>query len=336
MRVFLTGGTGLLGSHTAEALAAAGHQVVALARPTADAAALAGVAQVVRGDVLDPPARLESLMRGCDAVVHAAALLYRRGARRAEYERLNVVATESLLRAAGAAGVGRAVHVSSIAVYAPAAEASAYSEESWLDGALPARMSYAITKRAGEAAAWRVHAEGRVRLTTVRPGVLYGERDRWLTPPLARVVRLPVVPLPGGGRTTVPVVYAGNVARGIVAALGRDATVGRAYNLSDDGGLTSRELLMVFGETVGRAPRIVTIPGTLLVAAAAVGDVVARIFGANLRRAARRLLDDNRFSSERARRELGWTQEGPAALVPPTQAVVRTAEWWRSSRPNPR
>ena len=113
-----------------------------------------------------------------------------------------------------------------------------------------------------------------------------------------------------------------------------------AYNLSDDGGLTPRELLATFGATLGRAPRIVPIPGALLLAMAAAGDVVARaipaLAGGSLRRAARRLLHDNRFSSERARRELGWTQDGPAALVPPVQAVARTAAWWRSSRPNPR
>ncbi len=340
MRVFLTGGTGLVGSHTARQLVAAGHQVVALARPTSDTAGLAGLAEVVRGDVLDPPERLEAALRGCEAVVHAAALMYRRGATAADYERMNVAATGAVLRAAGAAGAKRAVHVSSIAVYAGEAEASGHDEESWREGALPARVPYAVTKRAGEEEAWRVHASGAVRLTTVRPGVLYGERDRWLTPSLARVTRWPVVPLPGGGRTTVPVVYAGNVARGIVAALEREAAVGRAYNLSDDGELTSRELLEVFGRTLGHAPRILPIPGALLMAVAGAGDVVARLIpaiaGANLRHGARRLLENNRYSSARARRELGWTQEGPAALVPPAQAVARTAEWWRSSRPNPR
>ncbi len=340
MRVFLTGGTGLVGSHTARELVAAGHELAALVRPASDASVLAGLAEVVRGDLLDPPERLAAGMRGCNALVHAAALLYRRGATAGDYERLNVAATGAVLRAAGAAGVTRAIHVSSIAVYAPAAEAAGYAEESWLEGTLPARVPYAVSKRAGEEEAWRVHGSGAVRLTTVRPGVLYGEHDRWLTPFLARVIRWPVVPLPGGGRTTVPVVYAGNVARGIVAALSRDAAVGRAYNLSDDGGLTPRMLLNAFGSTLGRPPRILPIPGALLTTLAAVGDVVARgipaAAGTNLRRGAQRLLQDNAYSSARARRELGWTQEGPAALVPPAQAVARTAEWWQSSRPNPR
>lgn len=333
MRVFLTGGTGLLGWHTARQLTAAGHQVVALARPASDVSALAGVAEIVRGDLLDPAERLAAAMRGCDAVVHAAALLYRRGAAPAEYERLNVAATEALLRAAAGAGVRRALHVSSIAVYAPTAEARGYEEESWREGTLPARVPYAATKRAGEEAAWRVHAEGGIRLTTVRPGVLYGEHDRWFTPFLARVTRWPVVPLPGGGRATVPVVYAGNVARGMVAALEREVAVGRAYNLSDDGGLTPRALLRIFGGTLGHAPRIVPIPGKSLLGLAAAGDVVARVFpapaGTSLRRAARRLLEDNRYPSARARRELDWTQDGPMGLLPPAQAVARTAEWWR-------
>jgi dihydroflavonol-4-reductase len=111
MRVFLTGGTGLVGSHAAESLVAAGHEVVALARPESDTRVLPGAARVVVGDLLDPPERLAGLMAGCDAIVHSAALVYRRGASWAEYERLNVTAVEQVLRAAGVAGAGRALLV---------------------------------------------------------------------------------------------------------------------------------------------------------------------------------------------------------------------------------
>ena len=54
MRVFLTGGTGLIGSHLAHHLLTEGHEVRALVRPSSDASYLTGVgAQLVQGDVTD-------------------------------------------------------------------------------------------------------------------------------------------------------------------------------------------------------------------------------------------------------------------------------------------
>ncbi len=70
-----------------------------------------------------------------------------------------------------------------------------------------------------EEAASEIHESGRMQVTIVRPGVVYGERDRLFAPLLARVLRLPVVPVMGRGDNTVPVVYAGNVAVGVASAL---------------------------------------------------------------------------------------------------------------------
>jgi len=170
-----------------------------------------------------------------------------------------------------------------------------------------------------------------VRLTVVRPGVVYGTGDRWFTPRLARVVSLPVVPLPAGGRHTVPLVYAGNLADGIVAALERDAAVGRAYNLSADEPVRVREVAEVFARAMRRRPRIVSVPSSLLLFAAVAGDAVARLLPGQgepgLRRAVGRLLGDDPYDTTRARRELGWSSR-----VAPAEALARTARWYRARR----
>src|ERR1700756_3334876 len=79
MRVLVTGASGFLGSHTVAALLDAGHTVRVLARSPASALIALrsvgvddGPVEVVAGDVLDVAA-VESLMTGCDAVVHTAA-----------------------------------------------------------------------------------------------------------------------------------------------------------------------------------------------------------------------------------------------------------------------
>ncbi len=331
MRVFLTGGTGLVGSYVASRLREQGHEVVALVRRESDARLLepSGAARV-EGDVCGPVERLAAAMAGCDAVVHAAALVFTRGGS-AAFGRVNVEGTERVLRAAGAAGVERVLHVSSIAVYGRQGDRAVLGEDVWREGRIAPGAHYARSKREAEEVAWRLHEAGVVRLTVVRPGVVYGVGDRWFTPRLARVVSLPAVPLPAGGRHTVPLIYAGNLADGIVAALERDSAIGRAYNLSADEPIRVREVVEVFAREMRRRPRIVSVPSSLLLVAAAAGDAFARLLpgqdGPGLRRAVGRLLGDDPYDTTRARRELGWS-----GRVAPADALARTARWYRAWR----
>ena len=331
MRVFVTGGTGLVGSYVASRLRERGHEVVALVRRGSDTRLLepSGAARV-EGDVCGPVERLAAAMAGCDAVVHAAALVFTRGGF-AAYGRVNVEGTERVLRAAGAAGVGRVVHVSSIAVYGRQEGRAVLDEDAWREGRIAPGAHYARSKREAEEVAWRLHDAGVVRLTVVRPGVVYGVGDRWFTPRVARVVSLPVVPLPAGGRHTVPLVYAGNLADGIVAALESDSAIGRAYNLSADEPIRVRKVVELFARAMRRHPRIVSVPSSLLLFAAAAGDALARLLPGHdepgLRRAVGRLLGDDPYDTTRARRELGWSSR-----VAPADALAQTARWYRAWR----
>ena len=306
MRIFLTGGTGLIGSHVAEALRARGDDVIALVRETSDTAHLESLGcLLVRGDVLAPPDDLALRMRSADAVVHAAAKVFQPGPRDA-FIRVNVQGTENVLRAAGRVAP-RVVHVSSVAVYA-GLPMRGLVEDRWTEADPKRQAAYAASKHLSERAAWRLHEEGTVRLTTVRPCVVYGERDRSATPIIIRTASRAAVPLIGGGRTTLPLVYAGNVARGVVAALDREAAVGRAYNL-------------------GRRPRIIPVPTTLAGGAATLVAATTRLLPGTHRvdagRAVRGLSTDNPYDSSRARLELGWARH-----IAHEEGIRRTMEWW--------
>jgi nucleoside-diphosphate-sugar epimerase len=238
--------------------------------------------------------------------------------------RVNVEGTERMLEAAGQA-VPRFLHVSSVAVYA-GLPMKRLTEDRWRDADPDHQARYAASKHRAERAAWRAHEAGAVRLTTLRPSVVYGERDRSATPVFMRAASWPVLPLPDGGRATVPVVYAGNVARGIVAALDRPPAVGRAYNLALDLPLTARELAERLIRGLGRTPRIVRLPGSPIRVAARAADGIARLVpgvDTGLGRAARSLVSDNPYDSSRARLELGWS-----ALIPHSVGLERTLAWW--------
>jgi nucleoside-diphosphate-sugar epimerase len=329
MKVFLTGATGLVGSHTAQRLVQAGYQVTAMVRrlATEQAAFLDSLGvRLVIGDLGDSDAGLTRAMQGCGAVVHSAALVFRE-AGWDRYQEVNVRAVDRIGRAAAAAGAVRMVHVSSVAVYG-GARGSPVSEEQWRERPIPPHAMYARSKREGEQAAWRLHEEGLTQLTVVRPVVVYGERDRLVVPRLGRAVRWPILPLPGDGRTALPVSYAGNVADAIVATLERTASIGRAYNLVEARPTTARVLLGAFARTLGRRARFVPVPGRLILATAAAGDAVAHRFPrfsrVELRRGARLLVEGVPYDGQRARQELGWS-----GRLGPEEAVTRAATWWR-------
>lgn len=312
-----------MGSHLARALRARGDSVVALQRATSDTTLLEELGcEIVRGDVRDAPEEIARSVGPCTHAVHSAAWIYP-DAPWPKVRAVNVEGAANVLRAAVRAGAGLAVHVSSIAVYGN--PPGLVDEDHPTDQPLRPGDLYARSKREAEEEARRVEAETSLTVTIVRPSAIYGEGDRLLTPKVARLVRLPVVPLLGDGRNTVPVVYAGNVAEALVRALD-GAGAGGVFNLTLDRPLTQRGLVEGIAAGLGRSPRLLPLPGPLVRAGARLGDALGvRIPGASdlsLARVARLALDDNPYPSERARTVLGWDppHDHPAALR-------RTGEW---------
>ena len=330
MRVFLTGGTGLIGSHVAERLRARGDEVVALVRTQSDTRFLADLACVlVEGDVRDTPEDLARGMMGAAAVVHAAALVYA-GESWPRVRSVNVEGAAHVLAAAGIARVPAAVHLSSVAVYGPVS--GSIDENTPTDAPLSHGDLYARSKREAEAAALREAADGRVALTLLRAAAVYGERDRLLTPRIASLVRLPVVPLVGDGRNPLPIVYAGNVAAAILACLDRPPPRSpRVFDVGLDHPLSQEGLLLGMGRALGHQPRLLHIPAALVQGAADLGERLGiTVPGAgdlSLSRFARLALGDTPDPSRLIRRELGWQ--------PPfghEEGLARTAAWLTAER----
>lgn len=324
MRVYLTGGTGLLGTHLAALLRQRGAEVVALHRPGADTLFLeeAGC-RLVAGDVRDAAAELAAGMSGCSHVVHSAALVYADGSW-PTVKSVNVDGTEHVARAAVLGGVDHFLHVSSVAVYGTTE--GEVDETDPLDSRLPPDDFYARSKREAEAVVRAVEKESGLPVTVIRPSAVYGERDRLMVPSIADIVGGPIVPLFGSGDNTLPVVYAGNVAEAMVLAL----EAGRAQEIFDvgcDHPLTQRELMAGLAEGLGRSPRFVRIPASIVRGTVSlVGKTGLKVPGAEhlpLERLARLALGENPYPSRRIRKELDWT---PSALH--RDALRRSGRWF--------
>ena len=138
--VLITGGAGFIGSHAAAALLAAGETVRVLDDFSTglreNLAAMPKVLEIIEGDVRELQT-LAAAMRGCDRVLHLAAIasVTRSFEDPATTEAVNVGGTANVLAAAGEAGVRRVVLASSCAVYGttdvlPVGEAATTGPES--------------------------------------------------------------------------------------------------------------------------------------------------------------------------------------------------------------
>ena len=310
-RALVTGATGLVGTHVVQRLERDGWQVRALVRDLSRGNTLrdAGV-ELAQGDVLEPSGFARATL-GCDVVFHTAAAVTPAGGWEA-FRRPNVEGTRNAIAAVAASG-SRLVHVSSVAVYGSFAR--------YQDGALTGEETalaplgdgdfYARSKRESEALVLDAHRDGRIWATAVRPDVIYGTHDRQFIPRVVRLLRSGFAPLIGGGGSTLAIVHAGNVADGMVRAAALDAAGGRAYNLANDYDVTVAEFFRLAADGMGTRVRAVHVPLSLArFGERAIRRIGALIpgnrFGAVSFSAVDFLSRDNPFTSERARRELGW------------------------------
>lgn len=196
--IFLTGGSGFVGSALRRRLAEGPLRVTGLARKMAGGMT---PPDYVIGDLLDPETYREKLA-GADVAVHLAALTGK--ASKAQYWQANAEGTRALLEACRQAGVKRIVYISTIA--------AGYSDQQY--------YSYAQSKAAAEEL---VRASG-LSFTILRPTLVLGENSPiWET--LTKIAKLPVIPLPQAARPVqVQPVLVDDVARAIETVLveGRD------------------------------------------------------------------------------------------------------------------
>ena len=115
MKVFITGATGFVGHHVAQALAAEGADLRMLVRKTSNLKNLDGIRGETHVGDLGEAESLKPALESCDAVMHVAADYRLWIPKPDEMYRANVDGTRELLRMAREAGVRRVVYTSSVA-----------------------------------------------------------------------------------------------------------------------------------------------------------------------------------------------------------------------------
>ena len=190
MLVAVTGGTGFIGSHSVRALIAAGHRVRLLVRDPAKMKRIYAplgieLDDVVVGDATDP-ASVDALLRGCDGLLHAAALVALEAARADEVRANNERSVRLVVGGAVERDLERIVYVSSAGALfvpngpvltgdSPVAAARATRAD-------PSANAYGESKASGERTVRELQAAGAPILTTF-PTAAVGPDDPGLTDP---------------------------------------------------------------------------------------------------------------------------------------------------------
>ncbi|MCK4602807.1 MAG: NAD-dependent epimerase/dehydratase family protein, partial [Phycisphaerae bacterium] len=231
-----------------------------------------------------------------------------------------------MLNAARDSGVKRFLHVSSISAYGhPDGEDMVLDESAPLGVDLHKWSYYSRAKVEAEKLAWAAHERGDVAVTVVKPSWLYGPGDRASMPRLLRAIRSGKAKLIGDGTNRLNLTYAGNEAEGCILAATNDKAVGESYNLSCDGVIAQAEYLNAVARCSGAKPVTKKVPYRVAYAAA----FMMELFGHAFRKKTPPLVTRYSvwligrkcfFSSEKARRELGWQptvgyEEGIAKAV---------------------
>lgn len=281
-RILFTGASGLLGRESVLALLRAGYDVRVFQRGDSGIAALLPDSvrprfEQVRGDITNAQA-VDLAMTGVNGVVHAAAKVSVSG-EWADYERINIEGTRTLLQAALNHSVSSFLYISSPSV--AHAGAAIVGDGAGVASPEHARGNYARSKAAAELLALEANGTtlpggGVLRVGALRPHLMWGPGDTQLVERILERSAAGRLPLLSCGTGLIDTLYIDNAADAVVRGYQRlDAFAGQALVVTNGQPRTIAELLGGFCEAVGvPAPRF-SVPAKV---AALAGKVIERVW----------------------------------------------------------
>ena len=243
MRIFVTGGSGFLGSRMIRTLVDLDHEVFALARSTSSTERVRTLgATPIRGDLEHPG---DFSIPKVEAVVHAAAY-FRFAGPRSPYFRANVEGTRSLLTAAQNAGAPTFVYLSAGAVVMDNRGSSVHDTDESAPTFPNSFSGYIASKAQGEAAVLAANKPG-FRALAIRPPAIWGPGD-----PFSRALPDAI----GSGKFAFiergdypfAICHVDNVIEAVQCALVR-GTGGRAYFIKDHEPTTFRDFVAMLADS---------------------------------------------------------------------------------------
>jgi dihydroflavonol-4-reductase len=325
-RLFITGGSGFIGSRLAALAVERGHAVTvvtavnnATERARCDALAKAGIAVLVAP--LEDSFALARALIAHEVVIHLAAAQHEAQAGESHFHQVNVEGTRRLLELAARAGVRRFVHGSTIGVYG-AASGRVLDEQSTLAPDNP----YGRTKAVAETVVRSF--DGPMETCIVRISETYGPGDMRLLK-LFRGVQTGHYLTLGRGTNEHQLIYVDDLVQGLFAACDAPGASGETLVLAGSERVTTNAMVSAIRAALGSRRHIFHAPMWPFVAAAHVFEATMSPLGLKPPLHRRRLdffRKSFRFSTAKAEQLLGFRAETTFMA-----GARRTAEWYRAN-----
>ena len=257
MKIFLTGGSGFVGSAFIKKNAKS-HEIVAMSRSSkSDKIIKALGANPIRSSLNNVET---SHLKGCEAVVHCAAYVGEWGPWPV-YEKLNVKGTQQLLKIARQAGAKRFVHISTEAALFYGQHMRGVDETYPL--ALASPFPYSRTKAQAEKLVLDANEDERFETIALRPRMIWGPDDQTILPAVKGMAAAGKFSWIDEGRAQTSSTHIDNLIHAIGLALKQGAG-GQAYFVLDDGQVSIREFLTAYLATQNVDLGTKSVPGWFL------------------------------------------------------------------------
>lgn len=230
MKVFVTGATGFTGSRTVPLLLERGWDVHCLYRQSSDRSVLPQLEIHWHPGNLENQEHLMESMQGCDTLVNIASLGFGHA--------------ENIVKSAQAAGIQRAIFISTTAIF---------------------------TKLNSQSKRTRLAAEAAIQnsdlaYSNLRPTMIYGsQRDRNMYRLIRLLQRFPLIPIFGKGNYMQQPVFVDDVAKAIIQCLDQPKTIGKSYNIAGKNAITYNEVIDTIATIMDRKIYKLYLPDKIVV-----------------------------------------------------------------------
>ncbi|MCA9071335.1 MAG: NAD-dependent epimerase/dehydratase family protein [Planctomycetaceae bacterium] len=324
--LLVTGGTGLVGSHVLEAAWARGLKTRALVRSAADAQMLSSWGcELVEGDLAKPES-VKQAVEGATIIVHCAAKVGDWGPVDG-YREVNVGGLKNLVTACQAFGqLNRFVHISSLGVY-PARDHHGTDESEPINAV--GIDGYTLTKVEAELYLKTQIEKLGFPAVILRPGFIYGPRDRTVLPRIFERLRKQKFAFLGTGENLMNNTFVGNLVEAIFLSIERDECLGQCFNITDGRLVSKKEFISTIAEQAEypQPTKHVPLPVARFLAKAMEGTwkLLGKKEAPLLSNARIKFLGLNLdYSIEKAKRELRY-----APHVDFQEGMKQTIDWFR-------
>lgn len=325
LKILVTGGTGLIGSHLVERLIKK-HNVRCLVLKNSDTKFLDDLGvEVVYGDITDKKS-LKLAVKGIDYVFHLAAAFKKdlpKNPTKDFYFNVNVKGVENLLSVCKENEVERVIHFSASGVYGhstskPINENSPYNPSN----------PYELSKCEGEKMVIKFIGSG-LPATIIQPTIVYGPRETTAFLRLFKAIKNGVFIVIGNGKNKLHLAYVENLIDGVILASKEKKAIGQKYLIGDERAYPVLEIVETIANVLDvKIPKI-KIPYWVAKIGAVPFELTSKIMGIKppITRYTVDFLAKNRiYDISKAKKELGYKPKFSLK-----EGIEHTVRWYKEN-----